>query len=228
MTSELIQNSIANAAKAHLMYLIAGFHRAVLGHVSSVSSVDICVEHCHGGTQHVEYRGVHRHTLHLAASHHCCTGALWVCCSFEDEVTSIVSPVPVFISVDFDLCLAVQCSLCYKCCASHPLVMPQCTAPIPPPLTPQLSQFWWNFHILTQYKLYILAFNTGWVVAGSSLPLIITFTHLLEVMSPHIPFPSSNLFNHVRKCLLKIVQVPFLPFRDLLPSPLCLIMKNFN
>ena len=94
MTSELIQNSIADAAKAHLlMYLIAGFHRAVLGHVSSV---DICVlEHCHGGTQHVEYRGVHRHTLHLAASHHCCcAGALWVCCSFEDEVTSIVSPVP--------------------------------------------------------------------------------------------------------------------------------------
>ena len=38
--------------------------------------------------------GVHRHTLHLAASHHCCAGALWVCCSFEDEVTSIVSPVP--------------------------------------------------------------------------------------------------------------------------------------
>ena len=102
-TSELIQNPIADAVKMHLMYLIAGFHRAVLGHVSSVSSVDICLlEHCHGGTQHVEYRGVHRHTLHLTASHHCCAGALWVCCSFEDEVTSIVSPVPVFISVNFD------------------------------------------------------------------------------------------------------------------------------
>ena len=73
----------------------------------------------------MEYRGVLCHTLHLAASHHCCASALWVCCSFEDEVTSIVPcMVPVFISVDFEFSVAVQCSLRYKCCATNFLVMP--------------------------------------------------------------------------------------------------------